>query len=266
MAHPLMKILLHVEKSLEENAAHYYDRAKKVAKKREGAAEALAQNKEKLATLLKKRDKELVSKEEHHKAALRKKEWYEKFRWFFSSEGFLVIGGRDATSNEVVIKKHTESNDVVFHTDMAGSPFFVIKTEGKAPGEATLKEVADATATFSRAWKLGLAGSSTFWVTPDQVSKKTMSGEYMGKGAFMIYGKSNHLESAINLAVGSMGGVLMAGPREAIQKNCPVFLEIVQGDEKMSDIAKSIRSKLKVGTLDEIIRSLPAGGAKIKKG
>jgi len=47
------------------------------------------------------------------------KEWYEKFRWFISSDDFLILGGRDATSNEIVIKKHTEKNDLVFHR-----PFF----------------------------------------------------------------------------------------------------------------------------------------------
>ena len=29
------------------------------------------------------------------------KEWYEKFRWFYSSEGFLCIGGRDSTTNDI---------------------------------------------------------------------------------------------------------------------------------------------------------------------
>ena len=55
------------------------------------------------------------------------RKWYEKFRWFESSDGFLVIGGRDATSNEIVVKKHVEPNDVVFHADVQGAPFFVIK-------------------------------------------------------------------------------------------------------------------------------------------
>ncbi len=261
-----MKITLFVGKSLEENAAIYFDKAKKAAKKREGAQEALESNRKKLAELEKKRERELVQKEEQRASQLRKKEWFEKFRWFYSSEGFLVIGGGDATSNEVVIKKHAEPNDLVFHTDMAGSPFFVIKTDGKQPGDKTIQEAADATATFSRAWKLGLSNSPAFWVTPNQVSKKTQAGEYMGKGAFMIYGKANYVDNKVNLGVGiTSDGAIMSGPIQAIRKNCHSFVEVIQGDEKSSAIAKSIRQRLKGGSIDEIIRALPAGGARIKK-
>jgi predicted ribosome quality control (RQC) complex YloA/Tae2 family protein len=261
-----MRIQLHVENSLEENAAHYYDKAKKVAKKLEGAKEALSSNQAKLASLLKKRDKELSAKDEHRKAISRKKEWYEKFRWFISSEGFLVIGGRDATSNEVVIKKHTESNDMVFHTDMAGSPFFVVKSEGKSIGDATIQEVANATVTFSRVWKLGLSNSPVFWVSPEQVSKKAQSGEYMSKGAFMIYGKTNYVENSVDLAMGvTAEGTIMSGPSSAIKKHCPTFMELLQGDEKASGIAKLIQKKLHAGTPDEIIRALPAGEFHVKK-
>jgi predicted ribosome quality control (RQC) complex YloA/Tae2 family protein len=261
-----MKITLFVEKSLEQNAALYFEKAKKVAKKIEGAKKALEEHKAKLASLEKKRDKELGEKQERRAAATRKKEWYEKFRWFISSESFLIIGGRDATSNEVVIKKHTENNDIVFHTDMAGSPFFVIKTEGKTPGEATMKEAADATVTFSRAWKLGLSNSPVFHVAPEQVSKKTQAGEYMGKGAFMIYGKTNYIDNKIDLAVGiAEDGKIMSGPLSAIKVNCIHYVELQQGDEKASSMAKLLHKKLKGGTIDEIIRTLPAGEFNIKK-
>ena len=182
-----------------------------------------------------------------------------------SSEGFLVIGGRDATSNEIVIKKHTEPNDLVFHTDMAGSPFFVVKTEGKIVGDKTKEEAADATCTFSRAWKLGLQTSSVFYVNPDQVSKKTKAGEFMGKGAFMIYGKTNYANNKVNLAVGiNSSQQIMSGPIDATKKNCEKYAALVQGDEKASSIAKYIQHKTG-GSLDEIIRALPSGGFKIKK-
>ena len=39
---------------------------------------------------------------------IRKKSWYERYRWFFTSDGFLAIGGRDAASNSAVIRKHLE--------------------------------------------------------------------------------------------------------------------------------------------------------------
>ena len=82
-------------------------------------------------------------------------------------------------------------------------------------------EAADAVCTFSRTWKLGLQTSDVFYVNPDQVTKKTKAGEYMGKGAFMIYGKTNYVDNKINLAVGiTKEHVVMSGPLEAIKKNC----------------------------------------------
>ena len=254
-------LVLDLKKSVEENASDYYEKAKKIKKKIKGAEEALQQNIKKLEELEKKKEKSGLEEEKAKNVVSRKKEWYEKFRWFVSSDGFLVIGGRDATSNEIVIKKHTDANDLVLHTDMAGSPFFVIKSDGRKIPEATIKEAADAVCTFSRAWKLGLQTSDVFYVSPGQVSKKTKAGEYMGKGAFMVYGKSNYAENKINLAVGAAkDSAVMAGPLEAIKKNCEKYVILSQGSEKASSIAKKIKYKLggNLG-LDEIIRALPAG-------
>ena len=70
------------------------------------------------------------------KEAMANKQWYEKFRWFTTSDGFLVVAGKDTVSNEVLIKKYTKQEDVVFHAEITGSPFVVIKAEGKEISEA----------------------------------------------------------------------------------------------------------------------------------
>jgi len=255
------RLVLDLKKSVEQNASDYFEKAKKIKKKIKGAEEALEQNIRRLKELETKKEKFEAKEEIKKEAVARKKEWYEKFRWFISSDGFLVVGGRDATSNEVVIKKHTDANDLVLHTDLAGSPFFVIKSEGRKIPETTIKEAADATCTFSRVWKLGLQTTEVFYVNPKQVSKKTKAGEYMGKGAFMVYGKTNYIENKVNLAVGiAKDGAIMSGPVEAIKKNCEKYVALKQGNEKVSVIAKKINYKLGSGfDLDEIIRALPAG-------
>jgi len=261
----MTKLVLDLKKSLGENASVYFEKAKKMKKKLLGAEGSLKKNLERLKALETKKEKFEAEEYEKQKLKERKKEWYEKFRWFFSSDGFLVIGGRDATSNEIVIKKHTDNNDIVFHTDIAGSPFFVVKAEKRAIPESTIKEAADATCTFSRAFKLGLQSTSVFYVKPEQVSKKTKAGEYMGKGAFMIYGKTNYVENKINLAVGATeNNAIMAGPLDAIKKNCEKYVVLQQGNLKPSDAAKKIKAKIS-GSLDEIIRALPAGNFKIEK-
>jgi predicted ribosome quality control (RQC) complex YloA/Tae2 family protein len=264
-----MKITLDIRKSVEQNAQTYFEKAKHARKKLAGAKKALAVSYQKLEDEKKKREEQLdkiKSDQVRRDSAVKKKqEWYEKFRWFLSSEGFLIIGGRDATTNEIIIKKHTDKADVVFHTDMAGSPFFVIKCEGKTPGDATMQEVADATLCFSRAWKLGLMTTPTFWVRPDQVSKEANPGEYMPKGAFMIRGKTNYITPIPNCAVGLLeDGRIMCAPLTAVKKNCLKYVVIEQGEKKPSDIAKIIRKKLGAGDTDEIIKSMPSGNMDIK--
>lgn len=259
----MLKIILDINKSVEQNAAVYFEKAKKAKKKLAGALEMLEKAKQQREKAVQVAAEEAVQEKQ---APKRKPQWYEKFRWFISSEGFLVIGGRDATSNEIVIKKHTDKEDLVFHTDMAGSPFFVVKRDSqknKKIGEATIQEVADATCTFSRAWKLGLQTIKVFWVKPDQVSKQTQAGEYMPKGAFMIRGKTNYVPARMNFSIGmTEKGEIMAGPLTAVTKHCKRVVKIVQGKDKTSDLAKKIKRIIGSG-LDEIIRALPAGGGRI---
>ena len=263
-----MQLKLNINKTVEQNAAIYFELAKKAKRKLEGANKAIAENKKKLELLVKEQQKkEIDSTEQNSFLPKAKKSWYEKFRWFYSSEGFLVIGGRDATTNEIVIKKHTDKEDIVFHTDMAGSPFFVIKSEGKEVGKQTIQETADATACFSRAWKLGLATTDVFYVKPEQVSKEANSGEYMPKGAFMVRGKTNYINPVMKIAVGIKDNQLISGPAAAIQAQTKEFLILLQGKEKPSDIAKLIKKKFGktlVATHDDIIRMLPAGGCKVE--
>ncbi len=276
-----MKVNIDFRKSVEQNAQAYFEKAKKQRKKLEGAKKALLVSLKKLEDEKVRGEKALDQAKEQlaekKKKVSKKKEWFENFRWFFSSEGFLVIGGRDATTNEIIIKKYTDKEDIVFHTDMAGSPFFVIKVKDndRSPSEQTLQETADATLVFSRAWKLGLSTTATFWVTPEQVTKEANAGEFLPKGAFMIRGKTNYIYCSPNCAIGpikdghesGLGGKLMCGPTAAVKTNCEEFVEIIQGRSKPSDIAKLIRKRFghDSGDLDEIIRLLPAGNMDIKQ-
>ena len=53
------------------------------------------------------------------------KKWYEKFRWFKTSDGFLVIAGRDTSQNEAIVRKHLSPNDIFLHTVAPGGPVTV---------------------------------------------------------------------------------------------------------------------------------------------
>lgn len=269
-----MRLSLYLDKTLEQNAALYFEKSKKAKKKLEGALLAIERSKALLEKERKKLAQNIPLKIEKPKAA--KKEWYEKFRWFISSEGFLVIGGRDATTNEMILKKFTDKDDLVFHTDMAGSPFFVVKcaepakASGKKPTEITMKEAANATAIFSRAWKLGMTTLDVFYVSPDQVSKTPNTGEYLAKGSFVIRGKSNYLshgkmEIALGMRKNDDGSmVVISGPISTVSAQTKEYIVLEQGREKVSDIAKLFKKQYG-GEIDDIIRMLPSGEFKVKK-
>lgn len=254
-----MRFALHFDKSLEENAGLNYDTAKKLKKKIERAKSVIEGVKQKLASL------ELEKKQEKKQRVIRQKEWYEKFHWFWTSSGFFVIGGRDATTNELVIKKYTEKHDLIFHTEMTGSPFFVLKTEGKQPEEQSINQTAIATACYSRAWKLGMSIAEVFYVTPEQVSKTAESGEYIARGSFVIRGKKQHKTiTQLEIAIGKKDDRVIGGPVSAIAAQTKDYAVVVQGKDKQSDIAKKIAKRLSV-PVDEINPFLPGGGLGIKK-
>lgn len=258
-----MNIDLDITKSVEANASQYYDYAKKLKKKLAGASLSLAKSAEQLQKLNAQKEAVILEQAKQKKAPVQK-EWYEKFRWFFSSEGFLVIGGRDATSNEIVIKKHAEKGDLVFHTDMIGSPFFVIKSDGKKPGSPTIQEAADATITFSRAFKLGRGSTPTFMARPDQLSKTAKSGEYVPKGGFITEGNLEYVDAKISLAVGNYHDHVMAGPVDAVKKHCSSYVHLKLGQEKPGRVAKQIHHKIGC-TVDDISRALPTGTFSVVK-
>jgi predicted ribosome quality control (RQC) complex YloA/Tae2 family protein len=259
-----MEIEFELNKSVDENAGTYFNKAKKAKSKLEGAKKALAESNAKLAKLMKEEDKFVEEEQKKEIKRNKKREWYEKFHWFISSESFLCIGGRDASSNEIVVKKHTDKNDLVFHTDMAGSPFFVIK-DGQNAGEATRAEAAQATAVYSRAWKLGHGTAEVFYVNPDQVSKDAQPGEFLAKGSFMIKGKTNYIKPKLEYAIALVKDEIIGGPVNAIESQTKKFVIVISGRNKKSALAKKIKAKLGGGDLDDIIKFIPSGGAEISK-
>mgnify|MGYP001577223071 CR=1 FL=1 len=259
-----MHIEIDLNKSVDENAGTYFDLAKKFKKKIAGTIKIIEETKKKLADLEGKESTFIDTENKKQEKKQLKKEWYEKFHWFTSSEGFLCIGGKDATTNEIIIKKYTSPGDLVFHTDMAGSPFFVIK-DGQKAGEATKNETAQATAAYSRAWKSGHNVADVFYILPEQVTKEAMSGEYISKGSFMVYGKKNYINAKVECAIGLFEGKIIGGPVGAISAKTNKFVIITLGKEKKSDLAKKIRFKLGGGELDDIVTFLPAGEGEIKK-
>ena len=202
---------------------------------------------------------------------VRKKNWYERYRWFFTSDGFLAIGGRDSSSNSAVIRKHLEKDDRVFHAEIFGSPFFILKNSSDSL-PSSLNEVANATVCFSRAWREAMYGMSAYWVNPEQVKKAAPSGQYLPKGSFTIDGQRNFVRiSSLKLAVGlfkqNENYLVTCGPQAAIKKTCECYAIIEPTGYVSTDVAKKIKTEfgkmkgevVKYLSLDEFVRILPAG-------
>jgi len=247
-----LRFSVNLRKSLFENAAEFYERGKKAKQKSAGALAALEESRRRLAEIERnmreaealKRVKPIEAVKELVKRRVEGKEWYEKFRWFISSDGFLVVAGKDAVSNEVLIKKYAAQDDVVFHADITGAPFVVIKTEGKEPGEQALREVGEFAAAFSRAWREGFGSADVYWVKPEQLSKSGPSGEYVPHGAFAVSGKRNWMRSVpLKLAVGVVanGEVrFVGGPVEAVKAKTKAYVTIGPGDVIGKELLKQI--------------------------
>jgi hypothetical protein len=186
--------------------------------------------------------------EELVKRKVKRKEWYEKFRWFTSSDGFLVVAGKDAVSNEVLVKKYTAADDPVFHAEVAGAPFVVVKTEGKMASEQALHEASEYAASFSRAWREGAGSADVYWVKPNQLTKSGPSGEYVPHGAFSVNGKRNWMRNVpLKLAIGLVEDEktpFVGGAVEAVKTRTKKYVTIVPGDTVGKEFLKQILQAL----------------------
>ncbi|MHB8566580.1 MAG: NFACT RNA binding domain-containing protein [Nitrososphaerales archaeon] len=224
----------------------------------------------------------------------RPREWFERYRWFIASDGRLVVGGRDSTTNSVIINKYTNSSDLVFHADLHGSPFFVLKNEDPSQtlNDELALEIAQATVGFSRAWKDELASADAFWVRADQVKKSAPSGEYLPRGSFFIEGRKNFVKHVkVELALGVMSTtnlpndrghmssndeqeddshdalptdlnvknenvLVVCGPEKSISKYSIARVKISPGKEKASSIAKRIKQVIIAKVKDPALKEM----------
>lgn len=243
---------LNFKLNINENAAFYYELAKKMDRKITGAQKAM----EKVAKRKKKKPKKVIK-------VLRKREWYEKFHWCFSSDDFLILGGRDVKTNELLVKRYMETNDVYFHADIQGAPSVIIKNGKNAP-ENTITEAAVFAASYSKGWN-HFGSVECYWVNPDQVTKSPPSGEYLTPGAFFITGSKNFLKVKLEIALGVYQDKIVAGPESAVEKHTKQYVKIEFGDEKKERMAKQIAKILEYTDIDEIVRALPGTGRIVRK-
>ncbi|KAF7197386.1 Nuclear export mediator factor Nemf [Pseudocercospora fuligena] len=181
------------------NARQYYDQKRTAASKQErteaASKKALKSTEQNVMAKLKKD----LKQEKDVLRPVRKQFWFEKFIYFISSDGYLVLAGKDDQQNEMLYRRHLKKGDVYVHADLNGASSVVIKNNPHTPSApippSTLAQAGDLVVCTSSAWD-SKAVMSAWWVNAEQVSKTADTGEYLAVGSFIIRGKKNFLPPA----------------------------------------------------------------------
>ncbi|KAL6711591.1 hypothetical protein ACN47E_004525 [Coniothyrium glycines] len=203
-AQPQLSIDIDLGLSAWANSTEYFDQKKSAADKEDRTAaaseRALKSHEKKVAEDLKKglkQEKEILR-------PVRKQQWFEKYVYFISSDGYLVLGGKDAQQNEIIYRRYLRKGDVYVHADLKGAVPMIIKNKPETPDApippSTLSQAGHLSVCTSEAWD-SKAVMSAWWVRSDQVSKTGQTGEFLPAGMFNIKGKKEYLPPA-QLVVG----------------------------------------------------------------
>lgn len=276
------EIPLDLRKSASENAADYYVKAKRMKEKALKIDQAISQLEDKLRGLKESLLREISAETPKPRRKIR---WYERYRWFYTSSGLLVICGRDSQTNSEIVSKFMEDDDLFFHVDMPGGAAVVLKTSGSDPDPRSIEQAAVAAACFSKAWREGLSYAEVYYVKGSQVRRHAPAGMYLPKGSFYIEGKRNYVRAKLELALGFQntpdGLKLTAAPLDA-PLICPIRIRPgSMGKEEAAIRIKNklkecvAKSKLKISegvelpveeiSLDELMRAMPPGRVEVEE-
>ncbi|MCL2608232.1 MAG: NFACT family protein [Methanomassiliicoccaceae archaeon] len=261
-----MAVTMDYTKGIDANASDIYQKSKDINERAARAMTALKESEEilerKLKGFAKAKARALT------RAQPTKQFWFEKYKWFVTSGGSLVIAGRDSRSNDQVVKKHMKERDVYVHADIHGAPSVIVKN-GSAVGGGDLREACVFALAQSRGWAACIPGGNAFWVYPDQVSKTPQAGEFVPKGAFIIRGKRNYENNLpMQLAIGEItyenSRKIMCGPADAVAKLSKKYMIISptknKGTKKNAELAKQFNVPE-----EEIARIIPSGDLEITR-
>ena len=273
-----MEIKLALNKDVNENANIYFNKSKKLKSKIPGINKAIEQTLKEIEEFESKKQQHIDKKQKEEKLSKHiKKEWYDKFRYTKTPSELLFVIGKDASSNEILIKKHAQENDLVFHTEAPGSPFGILKDGKTKASKEEILGCAQFLGCFSQQWKKGYGTADIFWVYPEQVTKKAQSGEFIAKGAFMIYGEKNILKNIpLQIALGKIEHKIptedetieyeepISGPEQFIKQLCKTYVKIEPGKSTYKAMNKEIQKRLKL-RIDELPKYIPNNSKILKK-
>jgi len=184
---------------------------------------------------------------------------YKKYRWFFTSNGNLVIGGKSSKQNEELVKNASEE-DIILHTASPGSPFCIIKNAS----ESDIEEAAVFDACFSQNWKRGRKKSEVHIFSGKNVVK---SGR-MKEGTFGIIGKVKKINAELKLTLCFQEEKLRAVPIKTAGNKSRLVLSPgkVEKEKAAGKIMSLLKERFDVSiSKDEVLSAIPSGSFKIKE-
>jgi predicted ribosome quality control (RQC) complex YloA/Tae2 family protein len=249
---------------IDENANRLYSQSKELREKAAGAKGALEETQKAMVKREAKGAK--AAQEARDRMQPTKRFWFETYKWFITSNGRLVLGGRDAKSNDQVVKKHLGDRERYAHADSHGAPSIVLK-EGADATVEEMREVCQFALCHSKAWNAGAAEGTAYWVLPDQVSKRPEAGEFAPRGAFIIRGKRNYehhlpLEMVIAEVLVDNSRKITCAPRESVSSEKMVV--IIPGKMPRGKTSAMLAKAFGVPE-EEISRIIPPGDLEIKE-
>lgn len=170
------------------------------------------------------------------------KKWYERYYWFFSSNGFLVFAGKNLRNNKTIFKRYCKPEDLVLSSEAANSPFVIVQTRKINPVPAeTIYEAAEFVVNYSDIWKNKIENFPVFYVKPEQVSVNEN---------VQISGEKKFLEKIKpRLSVGILqekvwNAKLIFGPPTAVKKQTPYMTTVIPGEFPAENLSQEIKKLL----------------------
>jgi predicted ribosome quality control (RQC) complex YloA/Tae2 family protein len=250
-----------------------YEERQRLRTKIQGAREALAETEHKLRSPGARQGPASASEGEGKVPVRRKLHWFERFRWFLSSEGILVLAGRDAPSNDLVVRRYLKEKDIYVHADVHGAASVIVKwpSDGRSPPtELTLREAGQWAICHSKIWRAELASGSAYWVQADQVSKTPETGEFVARGAWVIRGTKHPMNDLpTEIGIGSLAYEgeprWVAAPPSALRAGGSLKAVLLPDDERYRNDRERELSR-ELGVSRDLLQSLlPAGGFHVRR-
>lgn len=187
---------------------------------------------------------------------------YQKYKWFYTSSGKLVVGGKSAVQNDELLNivKTLKKEYIVMHTSTPGSPFSIIFSPINKVSKKDMEECAIFTACFSQCWKNMSRKPSIDIFKSSQLYKS----KDMKTGTWGVVGDVEQKIVHMSLSLTRQESVLRAVPESAIKNKKDIIVRFRPGKISKEEMVAKLATELgEHFSQSELLSALPSGGFSI---